>query len=355
MATPIAPASRVRFDQPDVEEEEEEKSPGESVPAEQLIMHNVKTALGLNEQQVNPPEPGFSAHVIKTLFGLPFYPLKVARVLIQLGYEPKPPEKRYSFVFQQYLFYYPGIIGYSRAIAQQSGWKAMYRGVGCHFIEDIVASTSGAIMTSFVENRLVGVYEKRKDTVLDVMLRTINMFITKLISDLTVTVIVHPFHVITVRNIAQQIGDEHIYKGLISSTREIYQTEGLRGFYSGLVPALWSAYVRLSIYMCLWCVTELVMLAMTGDKYNLPKLFFKGLVAFPVMAYVPQTYSYPLSMVSNVMAVNSSRLAAGNPPRMPIFNRWSDCAHYFRMSGNSFRGSGVIFPRFAYKDPPKAF
>lgn len=51
-------------------------------------------------------------------------------------------------------------------------------------------------------------------------------------------IISQPFHVISVRMMAQFIGRESIYKSIFGSIAEIYRMEGIMGFFSGLVPKI---------------------------------------------------------------------------------------------------------------------
>lgn len=51
-------------------------------------------------------------------------------------------------------------------------------------------------------------------------------------------VISQPFHVVSVRMMAQFIGRESFYKSIFGSFAEIYSTEGITGFFAGLVPKL---------------------------------------------------------------------------------------------------------------------
>lgn len=51
-------------------------------------------------------------------------------------------------------------------------------------------------------------------------------------------IISHPFHVISVRMMAQFIGRETLYKSIFGSIAEIYKTDGILGFFSGLIPKL---------------------------------------------------------------------------------------------------------------------
>lgn len=57
---------------------------------------------------------------------------------------------------------------------------------------------------------------------------------------LSVTGIVaaHPFHVISLRMMSQFIGKEKFYTSIVASIMEIYRNEGIRGFFSGIIPKL---------------------------------------------------------------------------------------------------------------------
>nr|CAD7424679.1 unnamed protein product [Timema monikensis] len=56
-----------------------------------------------------------------------------------------------------------------------------------------------------------------------------------------------PFNVIAVRMMAQFVGAEKIYSGVLSSIGHIYHEEGLLGFFSGLMPRLLGELVALVI------------------------------------------------------------------------------------------------------------
>lgn len=51
-------------------------------------------------------------------------------------------------------------------------------------------------------------------------------------------VISSPFHVISIRMMAQFVGRETKYDSLFDSIAQIYKTEGVLGFFSGLIPRL---------------------------------------------------------------------------------------------------------------------
>lgn len=52
------------------------------------------------------------------------------------------------------------------------------------------------------------------------------------------TVISSPFHVISLRMMAQFVGRETKYTSILGSVVQIYKDEGILGFFSGLIPRL---------------------------------------------------------------------------------------------------------------------
>lgn len=52
------------------------------------------------------------------------------------------------------------------------------------------------------------------------------------------TLISSPFHVISVRMMAQFVGRETKYSSFLGSVMQIYKDEGLLGFFSGIIPRL---------------------------------------------------------------------------------------------------------------------
>ena len=285
----------------------------------------------------------------------------ILQVLIQLGYEPTAPERRYSFVFRQYLYYYPGIYGYAKQIVQQGGWSALYRGLGMSLISQFVSLSAHHLIhpavTSMVLNLPLSVVNEGNgdvpdtepqnvETVRAVLVQATRSFMIALVTNVSVEMVVHPFHVIVVRTIAQHVGKESLYGLAWSSIRQIYADEGLSGFYAGLVPAILGHAFSCLIYSSMWIFFEMVAI---NSPYNWMKMFVRGLIAVPLLAYIPRTYSYPFSLMSNVMAVNNTQLMAA---RQPAYSGLGDCYRDLKSMGALYRGSVVIFPRFAYKVPP---
>ena len=294
----------------------------------------------------------------------PFYPVRYIQRLIQLGYEPIQPQRRFSFVFQRYMYYYPGVLGYARAIANQDGWRTLYRGVGVLLTSDVVGLVTNSTVHPLIQsavNKIPMPFVRAeagdvpdtdpayRDTLPSILTRASRMFVGSVLTNCAVQLVVHPFHVISMRTVAQYIGKETRYNGVLGSIQEIYNTEGLRGFYSGLVPALLGHLCTCVIHSSLWLMFEIIV---ANISYDMGTLVVKTFVAAPLLAYIPGSYSYPLFLMSNVMAVNNCGLAAGLPPRTPVFTGWRDCYIHLKSKSELYRGSVILFSRFAYKAPP---
>ena len=302
---------------------------------------------------------------VNVLLSAPLYPFKLIQILIQLGYEPVQPQKRFSLVFQRYMYYYPGFFGYSRAIVQDDGWSGLYRGITNSLLYSMVSLTTNSILQPLIfssVNRIPLPFQRSEtgdvpdtepnnsiDSIPAILTRGSYMFASTLLTNVAVEIIVHPLHVITMRNVAQAIGKENAYCGFWPSVVEIYQTQGLQGFYAGLVPALLGHLCTVLIHSSVWLFFEMIASKVT---HHLGKVMLKSFVAMPVLAYIPRSYSYPFFLMSNLMAVNNVGLAAGSPPNSPVYGGWRDCYRHLKLTGSLYRGSVVLFSRFAYRYPP---
>ena len=340
---------------------ERERPRVRNLSPEQQLIESARKILGLNQARQQQKDT-FRGYVTKTLTSAPFHPLRLAQRLISMGYEPVPARRQYSIVYHQYRYYYPGIIGYFKGIARQDGWRALYRGLGNWIIDEIVTSTVQSVVQRKVSAAVrklplsvvsggedVPDTEENVETTRAVAVRAVRMLIVSAITQTTVEILVRPFHVIVIRSMAQHVGKEALYSTVWGAASEIYNEEGVSGFYSGIIPAILGHICSCLLYSALWFGFEIVAI---NTPYNWAKIVIRGLVEVPMLAYFPRSYCYPFTLMSTLMAVNNCRLKAGLPPQMPIFDGWRDCYRYLRTSGLMYRGSMIILPRFAYRTPP---
>lgn len=300
---------------------------------------------------------------MRALMFIPGYPVRYIQRLIQMGYEPVPPRRCFSFLLRRHAYYYPSVFGYARTIARTDGWRALYRGVAIQFVEDLIELAATNLLYPIIHSAVHKIpmpFHSRMEqgdvpdtdpaySLPSILTRGTRRFIVGLTNQCLVQVIVQPFHVITVRTMAQFIGKENTYNGLYSSVKEIYHTEGLGGFFTGLIPALLGHLCSNLIYTSLWIMLEIVVGNISND---IIKVMVDSLVGAPLLGYIPGTYAYPFTLMTNLMIVNDTGLAAGSLPRVPVFNGWMDSYRHLKTTGQLFRGSALLFSRYAYPNIP---
>lgn len=344
--------------------EDAEVAATEERPLEEVRRDAVRNAgVGniLQRAQANKP-PTFVSKITQAVITTPLHPVRFVHVLIQLGHEPIPPQRRYSFLFQRYMYYWPGIIGYAKAIARQDGWRELYRGVGGSLAAEVVNIFATTLLSPLVKravdmlplsvvpnDRNTPDNEENIQTTRAVLVRAVRLFVHQFILRSAVTVIVQPFYTIAVRMIAQHVGKETIYTSVWSSLQEIYRREGIAGFYKGIVPALLGGVLATVMHMTIWIGLELAA-NMVTQAWG--KTLITNVVRPFLVSYIPRSYSYPFELMRVVLSVNDSRLTIGMEPHTPTFNGWRDCFWHLKSHRLMYRGSVFYLPRYAYPDKP---
>ena len=308
-------------------------------------------------------QPGRSIvdHIVGTFIKAPlFHPMRVVSALIQFGYEPVSATRQYSVILRRHFYYYPGIIGYSRAIAREHGWSALYRGVVPGIAEEIVS----VVMSDYFRRAAVSLVNRfplneypggsdgetpdnvdNVETTRATLVRATKGFFILSISKCAVEVVTRPFHIITSRAIAQHVGQETKYSGFFSAIRQIFTDEGIRGFYTGLAPSLLYHILNSLLY-------EAIVVIVEESAKLVPLVMLKvGLVTIkvPMASYITRSYTYPFTLIGNLMTINNTNLKASS--LNPSFSSWRDCWSYLKRSGNCYRGNVILLPRFAHTHP----
>ncbi|XP_038526214.1 mitochondrial carrier homolog 2-like isoform X1 [Canis lupus familiaris] len=143
------------------------------------------------------------------------------------------------------------------------------------------------------------------------------------------TLIIHPFHVITLRSMVQSIGRESKYYGPYDSIVTNYREEGILGFFAGLTPHL------LGDIISLWLCNSLAYLINTyALDSGVSTMSEMKSYSQTVTGFFASMLTYPFVFVSNLMAVNNWGLAGGSPPYSPIYTSWIDCWYMLQKEGN---------------------
>ncbi|KAM6982976.1 mitochondrial carrier homolog 1-like isoform 2-T2 [Tautogolabrus adspersus] len=267
------------------------------------------------------------------------HPLLYVKLLIQVGHEPLPPTVG-STMFGRRVLYLPGFFSYAQHIVKLDGKRGLFRGLSPR----IVSSTISTVVRSKVKQveRL-----SKKGDVQTSLRKVFQETSQEMIIQCLSRVATHPFHVMSVRCMAQFVGREVKYGGMFSCMVKIFKEEGVAGFYVGIVPHV------LGEVLFLWCCN---LLAHFINTYAVDENFSQASAVRSytkfVMGIAVSVLTYPFMLVADLMVVNNCGLAAGLPPRSPVFNSWLHCWNHLSQKGHLFRGSSFFFRRVPVSSLP---
>lgn len=283
------------------------------------------------------------------------HPFEYAKVLMQIGFEPIAPVPGRT-LFGKPTMILPNVFQYAAYIKHVDGFAGCFRGlsakilgnlVSAHYSERI-ADELGLEACKDVEDGKRKKKGERVESDLeddDVLLD--EKFKRQLKRNLVVhtagVVISQPFHVISIRMMAQFVGRERIYSGLWQSIREIWTQDGPFGFFTGFVPRL---LCDLGCLIISSSATYLVSKYLIREKEG--QVYFSSISQFVVSSMF-----YPYHVVSTCMIVNGSRLKAGSLPNMEPYRDWRDCYAKLKSAGNHKRGNSLFF-RYAVRPTKSA-
>ncbi|XP_017057813.1 mitochondrial carrier homolog 2 [Drosophila ficusphila] len=274
------------------------------------------------------------------------HPFEYSKTLIQLGYEPIAPMPGKSLLGKP-IMKLPNIFQYAGHIRRIDGFYGCYRGLAPKLVGSLVAMVVSERVADSLgleqPEEIKDDSQKRKEEE-----EMYIQFKSSLKRDivLTVTGIVasHPFHVISLRMMAQFVGRETLYTSIVGSVAEIWKTEGIAGFFAGLVPKLLCDVACLVLSSStIYILNKYVIKDKLGRQYN------AGFTQFAVSSLL-----YPLQVVSTCSTVSGSRLMAGQPPIMPAYKNWVDCWNDLQVRGELKRGSSLFWRSQAISSPAVA-
>ncbi|XP_078110311.1 mitochondrial carrier homolog 1-like isoform X2 [Sander vitreus] len=319
------------------------------------------------------------------------HPLLYVKLLIQVGHEPLPPTVG-TTMFGRRVLYLPGFFSYAHHIVKVDGKRGLFRGLSPR----IVSSAISTVVRSKVkqdntrvkqraerteeraqppvtkqragEPKSLGVHLpsvcvellSKRDELQTSLRKVLKETSHEMIIQCLSRVATHPFHVMSVRCMAQFVGREVKYGGIFSCIVKIFKEEGVAGFYVGLIPHvagevlfLWFCNL-LAHFINTYAVDESVSpspLWMLEERvYERQQAMFTQASAIRsytkfVMGIAVSALTYPFMLVADIMAVNNCGLAAGLPPHSPIFKSWLQCWNHLSHKDQLFRGSSFFFRR----------
>lgn len=248
------------------------------------------------------------------LFQIPFHPLSYVKCLAQIGHEPLTPYKSLNIFGREQIFY-PNCIKYCGYIYAVEGVSGLYRGLGLKIMSHTVSTYVYART-----RRLMNEADETKDLVKKDNEKGLNYLFQltskKITARIWAVILSHPLHVMCLRSMAQFVGGETRYSSwnVFKNALEIYNYEGIQGFFSGLVPRL---------------IFETTTIALTGtityfvSFYIIDSKEYDGIINL-ISSIFASSVTYPVSLVSTVSSISGANILAGQPPRMPLYKSWID-------------------------------
>uniref|UniRef100_A0A3B3V8E6 Mitochondrial carrier 1 n=1 Tax=Poecilia latipinna TaxID=48699 RepID=A0A3B3V8E6_9TELE len=229
------------------------------------------------------------------------HPLLYVKLLIQVGHEPLPPAAG-TTMFGRPVLYLPGFFSYGELWLHI--WdiqRPKHSFVGATVVGSISASSCHMCKAP----NLGWIYS-------DFLLR-FSQIILGYILQRHLNEDIIPF-IPAVKSLnANPDVIKWFHFGLFSCIMKIFKEEGLSGFYIGFVPHV------LGEVLFLWCCN---LLAYFINTYAVDDITLTSTAFLQITLSV---LTYPFTLVADVMAVNNCGLAAGLPPRFPVFKSWLHC------------------------------
>ncbi|XP_008293948.1 mitochondrial carrier homolog 1 isoform X1 [Stegastes partitus] len=267
------------------------------------------------------------------------HPLLYVKLLIQVGHEPLPPTVGRT-MFGRKVFYLPGFFSYAQHIVKVDGTLGLFRGLSPRILSSAISTV---VRSKVKQVELLSQKDELQTSLQKVVKETSHEMIIQCLSRIAT----HPFHVMSVRCMAQFVGREVKYGGIFSCIVRIFKEEGVTGFYVGFIPHV------LGEVLFLWCCN---LLAHFINTYAVDESFSQASAVRSytkfVMGIAVSVLTYPFMLVADLMAINDCGLAVGLPPSFPVFKSWLHCWNHLSHKGHLFRGSSFFFRRVPVTSVP---
>ncbi|CAH1119629.1 unnamed protein product [Phaedon cochleariae] len=278
-------------------------------------------------------ENRWSNYAIRIIVNTVSHPLEYAKVLIQIGYEPIPPRPAKT-LFGKPALKLPNIFEYVKHIKSVDGLSGCYVGLTPKICGNLLSAVTTQRLLDYLEPPNDDDDEDSEEEPTEEQKRAkfIRGVKCDVITHTAAIIVSQPFHVITIRMMAQFVGRETKYSGLFGSVREIYQQNGVLGFFGGLVPRLLGDILSLLLASSLTYAI---------NHYIIEEKELKVYTS-ATMTFLATAITYPFQVVSNCMSVTNSGLMAGSPKFMPHYGTWVDCWSDLSSRNQLKRGSSLL-------------
>ncbi|VDK32918.1 unnamed protein product [Taenia asiatica] len=335
------------------------------------------------------------ALVIRTLIN----PLRLTRILIQLGHEPLPPNISPSPLSliglpHSTVSCYPNVFVYTRHLFHTYGfWPVMTCGFFSTLCLDLLTEAYYFMSRRYLVERALNAGEWLEDGDIietskprfgeGVMERIpLSQFAVHLLSLCFLKIhevfVTQPFYVIMVRQGASIVGKEVGYSWFYQAVLSIFRDNGITGFFSGITPRLifelssmilhlsvsrllqanlfgsfrsWSKAVRNCIHTLFYAVISFLAyrLEMNTNHYVLDTLLLEYGIECRCFLQRCEGDASSEQVISCVMALHGSRISTMEAAVANRFSNWRECKRTLAMAGELQRG---YFPFWRFCPSP---
>lgn len=274
------------------------------------------------------------------------HPLSYVKCLIQLGHEPLAPYTGREWAFWKTRQFRPGFLPYAGHIVRQDGFFGIWRGFTPRLGSSIIFNLARKNVSSALDKVLP--FDKQEatenDEPVDALLKLSKKCVRFSLYEAIAIAIAHPLYVLSVRSMAQFITRQEAYNSWLSSVLEIYDNEGITGFFAGITPKILGAalgiwlteFVSYGIKKCWANLDEEAKKPFTSDEQTLDFKKFSPVLATLLTSFL----TYPFQLTSVIMATGGSRLNIATK-----HVDWADCLKELKSLNQTQRGSAVVFGR----------
>ncbi|CCD63551.1 Mitochondrial carrier [Caenorhabditis elegans] len=275
-------------------------------------------------------------------------PLTVTRTLIQLGHEPFPLSTGKTLVIAgRNAYFLPNFFSYMKQLGTTRGYITLWTGIDSAIAALAVQGIASHRTQQYIDEYYPNIggpllnQDKEEDELTDAesFRRVIrNGFRDSVIRVVAVTA-ARPFAVCFARQVAQVIGNETKYTTCAQALAVIGKQEGPGGLFSGLAPQIVGELLVIwGVHLITHGIQRAILRIEFGDTKNKDETKAKAAkdvhkFIHTAVPFLVNSFGYPYSVVSTVMAVAGSGLAVSFLPYSPSFNNWHGAWDYLRPIG----------------------
>ncbi|CAP31989.2 Protein CBR-MTCH-1 [Caenorhabditis briggsae] len=275
-------------------------------------------------------------------------PLTVTRTLIQLGHEPFPLSTGKTLICAgRNAYFLPNAFSYMKQLADTRGYTTLWTGLDSAIVSLAVQGIASHRTQQYIDEHYPNIggplvnQDKEEDELTDA--ESFRRVLRNGFRDSVVRVVASASFVKLLKSLATRPSTPLVLRHWELSGKQ----EGPGGLFSGLAPQiLGELLVIWGVHLVTHGIQRAILRTEVGDTKQKDESKAKAAkdvhkFIHTAVPFVVNSFGYPYSVVSSVMAVAGSGLAVSFLPYSPSFNNWHGAWDYLRPTGLK-RGSRLF-------------